>query len=294
MKGHDMQQALFEVQQLSGLAQYTKALEHGQIIYLPKENFHLKKHEEIVFDTSLLQARKKNISYDYTKQTMSGLHYQFMNTPTRAYTQQMMHRFAEHAKHLVETLFPEYENHLIWGRTSYRPATVENRPQSKRKDDRKLHVDAFVATPVQGLRILRIFSNINPHQEARVWNVGEPFDTVLNRFHSKFKPYRPSLAKLMKQLKMTKSLRTAYDHYMLQLHDQMKMDDQYQAKANKQEIKFPTGSTWIVFTDQVSHAALAGQYLLEQTFYLPVNAMQNPEYSPLKQLQNAHPHQIMI
>ena len=206
----------------------------------------------------------------------------------------MMHRFAEHAKQLIETLFPGYENHLIWGRTSYRPAAVENRPQSKRKDDRKLHVDAFVATPVKGLRILRIFSNINPHQEYRVWNTGETFDRVLNRFNPHLKPYHPTLAKLMKHLKMTKSLRTAYDHYMLQLHDQIKLNDEYQAQVIKQEIQFPSGSTWIVFTDQVSHAALSGQYLLEQTFYLPVHAMQNPEYSPLTQLQNAQPHQLML
>jgi hypothetical protein len=289
-----MHQTLFEIQQLTGLPQNTIALEHGQIIYLPKESFNLKKHEEVLFDPNLLQARKKNISYDFSNQIISGLHSQFMNTPTRAYTQQMMHRFAEHAKQLVETLFPGYENHLIWGRTSFRPAAVENRLQSKRKDDRKLHVDAFVSTPVKGLRILRIFSNINPHQEYRVWNTGERFDRVLHRFNPYLKPYHPTLAKLMKHLKMTKSLRTAYDHYMLQLHDQMKLDDEYQAQVIKQEIQFPSGSTWIVFTDQVSHAALSGQYLLEQTFYLPVHAMQNPEYSPLKQLQNAQPHQLML
>jgi hypothetical protein len=79
-----MHQALFEIQQLTGLPQNTIALEHGQIIYLPKESFNLKKHEEILFDPNLLQARKKNISYDFINQFISGLHSQFMNTPTRA------------------------------------------------------------------------------------------------------------------------------------------------------------------------------------------------------------------
>src|SRR2546429_2712052 len=36
---------------------------------------------------------------------------------------------------------------------------------------------------------------------------------------------------------------------------------------------FPVGSTWMAFTDQVSHAAMAGQHLLEQTFYLPLTSM---------------------
>ncbi len=33
----------------------------------------------------------------------------------------------------------------------------------------------------------------------------------------------------------------------------------------------------MAFTDQVSHAAMAGQYQLEQTFLLPVDAMDEPE-----------------
>jgi len=35
----------------------------------------------------------------------------------------------------------------------------------------------------------------------------------------------------------------------------------------------------------VSHAAMAGQYQLEQTFLLPVSAMQQPERSPLRILE---------
>ena len=85
--------------------------------------------------------------------------------------------------------------------------------------------------------------------------------------------------------KITKSRRSAYDHYMLQLHDQMKGDVNYQAQARQIRHDFAPGSTWVVFTDQVSHAATAGQYLLEQTFYLPVNAMMDESKSPLRTLE---------
>jgi len=70
---------------------------------------------------------------------------------------------------------------------------------------------------------------------------------------------------------------------MLHLHDRMKLDKTYQQTLAKQRVDFPPQSTWLVFTDQVSHAALSGQYLLEQTFYLPVEAMDNPTLSPLRQ-----------
>ena len=49
--------------------------------------------------------------------------------------------------------------------------------------------------------------------------------------------------------------------------------------------EFPVGSTWMAFTDQVSHAAMAGQHLLEQTFYLPVTAMADEARSPLRILE---------
>ena len=41
----------------------------------------------------------------------------------------------------------------------------------------------------------------------------------------------------------------------------------------------------MVFTDQVSHAALAGHFALEQTFYLPVSAMVTPDTAPLRVLE---------
>ena len=72
---------------------------------------------------------------------------------------------------------------------------------------------------------------------------------------------------------------------MLQLHDRGKLDETYQRDAKRERIDFPPGATWICFTDQVLHAALGGQYLLEQTFLLPPSAMQHPERSPLRTLE---------
>ena len=72
---------------------------------------------------------------------------------------------------------------------------------------------------------------------------------------------------------------------MLQLHDAMKEDEEFQARSPQTAVDFPAGSTWLAFTDQVSHAATAGQYQLEQTFLLPVDAMTDPGRSPLRILE---------
>ena len=197
----------------------------------------------------------------------------------------MMERFFQDSRHLIEQLFAPYKDSLEIGRTSYRPIEVRGRKTSLLKDDTRVHVDAFPATPNHGKRILRVFSNINPDQKPRVWHLGESFEKVVLAFlPTLHKPFFGSRT-LLAWAKITKSYRTRYDHYMLELHNAMKKSDGYQQTVTKTVFDFPAGSTWVVMTDAVSHAALSGQYLLEQTFYLPVEAMVYPQKSPLRLLE---------
>ncbi len=159
---------------------------------------------------------------------------------------------------------------------------MKDRVQSKRHDDRRLHVDAFPTRPSGGTRLLRVFSNVHPGSHPRVWHVGEPFSEGRWAICSKIPAPLPGSAMLLHLLGLTKARRTPYDHYMLQIHDRMKLDDEYQQTAKYERVEFPPGSTWICFTDQVSHAALGGRYLFEQTFTIPVEAMAQPHLSPLK------------
>jgi hypothetical protein len=48
---------------------------------------------------------------------------------------------------------------------------------------------------------------------------------------------------------------------------------------------FPAGSTWMVYTDQVPHAALSGIHQLEQTFYVPVSSLRHEASAPLRVLE---------
>jgi len=205
----------------------------------------------------------------------------------------MVKRYAAYSCQLVTNLLPAYLPYLQQARTSYRPMQVATRNNlSPRKDDRRLHVDAFPSSPNQGKRILRIFSNINPTGESRVWRVGDSFENVAKLFLPKLRQPLPFTKHLLKKLRITKSLRTPYDSLMLQLHDLMKSNENYQREVPQEEVHLPAGSTWIVFTDQVSHAAMSGQFCLEQTFYLPVAGMVMPERSPLHVLQSLTGRQL--
>jgi hypothetical protein len=68
---------------------------------------------------------------------------------------------------------------------------------------------------------------------------------------------------------------------MLQLHDGMKSDMDYQRNCEQQTVPFPSGSVWICFSDQASHAVMSGQYMMEQTLHLPAASQYNPDASPL-------------
>ena len=221
------------------------SLESGKVIYFPSYFFDLKSSEkESLLSENILDGKHKNISFDYTHQRLGGFHRN--NADLATSLKAFMRRYAEFAKNLVNTTLPQYQETLRWGRTSYRPAEIKGRVISKRKDDTRLHVDSFPATPVNGWRILRVFCNINPHQ-PRTWHLGEPFADVFKRFSSEIPAYNRIRAQLLHWFKITKTLRSPYDHYQLNLHDNMKLNDEYQKTVKKQPIDFPAQSTWMVF-----------------------------------------------
>jgi hypothetical protein len=196
----------------------------------------------------------------------------------------MMRRYYERSSAFIRALLPEYRGRLAVGFTSFRLAEIAGRTVSWRKDDTRLHVDAFLSRPTQGMRILRVFTNVNS-SAPRLWRVGEPFEEVAQTFLWRVRPPLPGSLWLLYRLRITKALRTPYDHLMLGIHDQMKGDESYQRECPKTELSIPPGSTWTCFTDMVSHAAIAGQFAFEQTFYVPVDVMHTPSRSPLRVLE---------
>jgi hypothetical protein len=267
----------------SAQQQAIKSIESGQILYFPQLAFTLTPEEQIFLSPDYADTHAKNISYNSATNKLWGV--RNLDDAQQIQLKLMLDRFSRYSFELIKELLPRYSQQLMMARTSYRPVQVTGRKSSYRKDDKRLHVDAFPSAPNQGKRILRVFCNINPNGEDRVWRIGEPFEKVAARFLPQIKKPVPGLAAFLRMFKITKSYRTAYDHYMLQIHDSMKADDQYQKEAAQEEIRFPPGSTWIVQTDDVSHAAMQGQYMLEQTFYLPVKAMREEMLSPLRVLE---------
>ncbi|HRD55999.1 MAG TPA: Kdo hydroxylase family protein [Parachlamydiaceae bacterium] len=257
-------------------------LEDGKVIFLPNLAFSLNEEESLFLNPEIVDPKSKNISYDIRKGKLSGTNCSGLKAVK---LEQMIHRYAQQTRAFMDAIFPFYKNHLIQARTSFRPVEAKGRIQSYKKDDTRLHVDAFPSAPTKGQRIIRFFTNVNPHGKPRVWRLGESFDEVVKKIAPKTTRPIPGFRLLLNLLNITKEYRTLYDHYMLQIHDKMKEDLNYQKTVPQQEILFPSGSSWITYSDQVSHAAMAGQHLFEQTFHLPVIGMEDSEKSPLKVLE---------
>lgn len=268
---------------------WIEAVEDGKVLYFPRLAFALSTREQSLLGPALLRDGVRNISLDASGR-LKGV---AGDEAAQADAKALVARFAAQATHLVNTLFPKYCDHLLAAPTSLRPVGVSGRRQSWRADDRRLHVDAFPSRPNRGERILRVFANINPHGQPRVWRIGEPFGDVARRFLPQARPYSPLQAWLLRTVRITKSLRSKYDHQMLQLHDLMKSDARYQAEAPQETMGFPSGSTWVCFSDQTVHAAMSGQHMIERTFHLPVSCQYNPESSPLAILTRLAGHPLI-
>ena len=255
------------------------ALEAGRVLLLAELPFRITPDEMFLLSPTIMGSERKNISLDPASGRIANTSLGHAEAATLA---AMMRRFGDSAERLLCDLLPGYAPALERARTSFRPAEIAGRAYSPRHDDRLLHVDAFPSRPMGGRRILRLFCNIAPDGAARAWRVGEPFPDFARQFLPRMRPALPGSAWLLQRLGVTKGRRSEYDRIMLRLHDLGKLDAAYQSRAPKADLAFAAGTTWLCFTDQVLHAALAGHCALEQTFHVPVATMAHPERSPLR------------
>ena len=257
------------------------ALEQGHVLYFPKLAFPLDENERAFLDPRLTDGKAKNISLNHINGKLQGT----SATGERAIRlAAMIERFGAGATRFVEGLLPNYAG-LERARTSFRPVEVEDRPYSVIQDDRLLHIDAFPSRPMQdGRRILRFFANVAP-RGCRRWEVGEPFEDFARKFAPRTRPHAPGKSWLFNTLGVTRGRRSRYDELMLSLHDAAKRDGHYQKTSPHAVLEFPPGSAWLVYTDQVLHAALKGAFALEQTFHLDIGKMAEPERAPIRVLE---------
>ncbi len=275
---------------------YCECLERGDILVLPR--FPVISEEEQRFVTQVRQtgsAFVKNISYEVSSGRLRG----FARLGTDAWTlKRVLSGYSDRMRAVATELLAPYAAGLQVDFTSFRPIEEQNRNLRGRSRNDLIHVDSFPTRPARGRRILRLFTNVHPH-EPRVWFTSQTFEQLAPRMafdaglaSCTVQPgglaarLRRAVTAATRRAGIQTAERSRYDQFMLRFHDYLKANLDFQRDCPKQRHEFPAGSTWIAFTDTVSHAVVSGRYALEQTFFVPVGAMVAPEKSPLRIIES--------
>lgn len=279
------------------LRRWCAQLEAGGVLYFPQTPVPIPA-EDLAFLLGRQQSGSKlhkNIAYKPNRDKLSGAD---RNSAGAAELEQMraaMRRYSAGVDAFLSQFLAPYARRWKLDYASFRPIEEEGRDLPVRRRNDLLHTDAFPTRPTRGRRILRFFHNIHPSR-TRDWVVGEPFGNVVGRFApgklavpkadgvvmsaGKTMARAIGLAGVWPQVK-----RTPYDEFMMQLHNAMKEDSEFQLGCAREQVQFAPGSSWMVYTETVPHAVLAGQYALEQTFLVDAGAMVAPESAPVRILE---------
>jgi hypothetical protein len=273
---------------------WCELLERGQILFFPDLPYDLPRGDRdfLVAQEWAELRMHKNVSYRPGEDILRGV------TGDAATVERIHSILRNYSAQVIDFLgrfLLPYAGKWTVDFASFRPFEEERRglPLHKRND--LLHVDAFPSRPTRGGRILRVFTNLNP-TKPRVWNTTDSFGVLAKQFAVDAGLERiaddtdswvsRTVEDLGARLGLHAAGRTPYDMFMLGFHDYLKENTAFQTNCPKQRLEFPPLSTWLVFTDGVAHAALSGQYALEQTFLIPAKALVALDFAPYRILEN--------
>jgi 3-deoxy-D-manno-octulosonic acid hydroxylase-like protein len=270
---------------------YRRALEEGRVLLFPRAPFALAEADRAF----LLRQRQsgasyhKNIAYRPGKDRVTGSAGQGEDAVG---LRRVLREYSRGVVAFTASILPAYAARWRVDFASFRPEEEAGRELPLRSRNDLVHVDAFPTRPTRGDRILRVFTNVNPDTE-RIWASGGTFDDLAARFAAASglleKARREGAGDVLRRLARAAGLpvavRSPYDRFMLSFHDFLKENRAFQEEGEKATLRFPPGSTWMVFTDMVSHAVLAGRYALEQTFIVSRDTLFLAEKAPITILE---------
>jgi hypothetical protein len=267
-------------------------LEAGNILFFSRPPFDIPQDDRsfLLGRTQTSSALHKNVAYRPAEDRITGL--AKSEEVEAARLRLILKNYSQNAAQFLGELLPPYAGKWKLDFASFRPLEERGRPARLHARNDLPHFDSFPTRPTNGDRILRFFTNLNPSQN-RVWTTSQTFAAIGPHFAKSLGLPRPRSANplargvraLASTLRLPGAHRPPYDNFMHRCHNAMKEDASFRESCPKQRWEFPPGSSWIVFTDCVSHAVLEGQYALEQTFLISRQAMVDPEKSPIAILE---------
>lgn len=273
-------------------------LERGGVIFFPETPFKISSQDRQFLLTQKQQNADyhKNIAYRPSEDRVTG----FTATSPEAAEQlrRILKDYHNQTRDFLRDFLAPYSRNWKPDFASFRPIEEKGRKMRLRARNDLLHVDSFATRPIFGDRILRVFININPSQ-VRVWNTSDTFEKLAETYKDRMSPPVQCSLSALSQIEPLKTISrllgfrsnsgSAYDSWMLNFHNFLKENSEFQSGCRKDRWEFPPNSSWIVFTDMVSHAVLSGQYAMEQTYIISRDDLVLPQKAPINILKRLYP-----
>jgi hypothetical protein len=276
---------------------YCEQLEAGHILLFTETPFRLKRDDR----QFLLNVRQsnanyhKNISYRPCENRIRGVNRHGTDVER---LRNIMRAYSQNVSAFISTFLAPYAGGLRLDFASFRPIEEQGRKMSIKARNDLLHVDAFPTRPMNGDRILRVFTNIHPTR-PRAWVTANTFDVlaaqmaidsgllaIARQSRSSVHRVLHEISRALGRMGLPLKDRSPYDRFMLSFHDYLKQNEGFQRNCPKYHWDFAPNSTWIVFTDMVPHAVLWGQFALEHTFIISTDVLRRPDRAPVHILES--------
>jgi hypothetical protein len=252
------------------------------VLAFPRLAFTLSDAERRFLDPRWADPKAKNVSVRWPSGELRGA---AGDAGDLAALRAMVVRFAEQSEALALRLFPHYRGHLRRGSTSFgRPTSPAAYAAGART------TPGCTSTPsVQPDAGHPAIARLQQRQPDAASRALARRRAVRGARQALSRPDRDALARL--------GVADGDDRYHQAPAHRVRPRHAAAARSRQGRCRLPAdesagrapdfapGTTWVCFSDQVLHAALGGQHMMEQTFLLDVEHLHRPETSPLRTLE---------
>lgn len=274
------------------------AMERAEVVFFDRCPVELPNEADLDFMRTGLprELQVKNISYHPESDSIP----RFDAAPeVKQRMEQLLRTHGQRVEAFLRRSCPDYVPGWTLGTTSFRSIEEQGRQLKPRSSNELVHIDAGAYGATNGARILRFFVNIHPTRE-RVWGTKGGFAALMGRHPELWEAARGgkprvtidkgpldklysgllgAVGKLYPLVRVIDS--SPYDRSMRRIHNFMKENPGFRdSRENYQEIRFPPLSSWMVFTDGISHSVLTGQHALVTTVLVPLGNCRTPALTP--------------
>lgn len=189
-------------------------------------------------------------------------------------------------KKLIQAL-PHWKGSLIPDRVCWRPWELSTRRIRWNARDDFFHIDHFPKRPSKGNRVVRIFMNAGK-DDPIVWASTKPLHQLLEdgrkygepKVFGQLETIRREATRKNKWWRSAESEISVHDAVYKTIHDGLKKDEVFQEKTIRKIHYFPPGSIWMAMTDSCCHSFLRGSWMVDASWFLPIQLCLHQELVP--------------